>query len=89
MYLNFAFLVIFSINKIDNRRKTGNNVFPNRSWGITMSKRPGFFLKTIMFSFVGTKPQFAKVEIVVKIEKVSKLMCFVSRILLALGIRFK
>jgi hypothetical protein len=37
-----------------------------------MSRRPELFLKTTMFSFVGRKPQLAKVETTEKIENVSK-----------------
>lgn len=37
-----------------------------------MSRRPELLLKTTMFPFVGRKPQFAKVETVVKIENVSE-----------------
>ncbi|PON66116.1 hypothetical protein PanWU01x14_111670 [Parasponia andersonii] len=36
-----------------------------------MRRSPEFLLKTIMFSFVGTNPQLAKVDTVVKIEKYS------------------
>ena len=51
-------------------KKQGNKVFPINTRGIKSQRRPEFLRKMIMFSFVGTNPQVAKVDTVVKIEKV-------------------
>lgn len=51
-----------------------------------MSKRPELFLKAIIFSLVGMKPQLVKVETVLKIEKVRKLMPLLSSTCFAWGI---
>ncbi|EEF40241.1 conserved hypothetical protein [Ricinus communis] len=53
----------YQLTQIRNLKLGANNVFPKSVRGIKSRRRPEFFLKTIMFSLVGTKPQFAKARL--------------------------
>ena len=58
---------------------------PTRIWGIRMRRSPGFFLNTIIFSFVGRNPQLANDETVVNAENVGRSMPFFLSTSPALG----
>ncbi|GER36158.1 forms aploid and binucleate cells 1c [Striga asiatica] len=86
-YRASAFLNLFPTAQTASLKPGGNKVFPNRICGIKINKRPEFLPNTIMFSFVGTKPQFEKDETVVKTAKVNILRPFLRKTPRALRIR--